>query len=134
MNLPAGYEPFRVNTIANDAVVGILCRRPDGGVSDVRAVLPNPTTYGVCPSCGRDMKAGANAVFSCKAGHVLVVQTTPATTARFVGKPRTRTVKHVSRSGSFPARSAVRPVAQTKQMSDEDLRAVVENAMKEAGF
>lgn len=138
MNLPTGYEPFRVNTIANDAVVGILCRRPDGGVSDIRAVLPNPTTYGICPSCGRDMKANAQAVFSCSAGHVTVLMTTNATTALRLGevrkasepKPVRRTVKHVRRSGSFPPITAT--TAQTYDAKREaDIAAAVDALMSE---
>ena len=135
MDLPRGYEPFKINTVANDAVAGILCRRPDGGVSDFRVVLPNPTTYGVCPSCGRDMKKHNASTFSCSAGHVLVVMTSgEAPTRRTAQRKQRRTIRNVRKSGAFPPVSSTRTIAQSKSMTDEDVRAVVDAAMKEAFF
>ena len=104
MDLPRGYEPFKINTVANDAVAGILCRRPDGGVSDFRVVLPNPTTYGVCPSCGRDMKKHNASTFSCSAGHVLVVMTSGEAPTR-----RTAQRSSAAPSGTSASRAHSRP-------------------------
>lgn len=129
MDLPHGYEPLRVNVQTNDMVAGIICRRPDGGVSDVRVVLPRPTRLGICPSCGRDMKQSdrQSGVMFCKAGHVMVVQTNTGFKPSAVVRTKRMIPKKI-RSGAFPPTKVTPRAVRTE---DTDLVAVIEQAMKE---
>lgn len=140
MNIPEGYEPLRLSTMASDTVAHLICRRPDGGISDLRMVLKTPALAGICPACGRDMTTTERPGLTvCKTGHLLVKMTTAETTAAHFKRsvsteplfdgPRKATKRIIERkvSHTFPAlRTHTR-----KATTDEDIRAAVEEAMNE---
>lgn len=144
MNIPTGYEAYKLNCTAGDAVVGVLCRRPDGGVSDYRMVMNNPAVDGVCPACGREMREVQSGTFTCSSGHLLVVMTNTQATRRKLGtaqnQPKARKAVMLPKRKS-PALPALRthqtrlvaPVVSDAEedMTDFDLDAVIDAALKE---
>lgn len=134
MNIPEGYEPLRLNTMSGETVAHMICRRPDGGASDVRMTLKTPALSGICPACGRDMD-GANGFYTCATGHLLIKMTTSEATARFTRSapeviaqtPPKRRITHRKASNAFPALRTHQRITHT----DDDIRAAVEEAMKE---
>ena len=144
MNIPSEYEAYKLNCTAGDAVVGVLCRRPDGGVSDYRMVMNNPAVDGVCPPCGRQMREVQTGTFTCSSGHLLVVMTNTQATRRKLGtaqnQPKARKAVMLPKRKS-PALPALRthqtrlvaPVVSDAEedMTDFDLDAVIDAALKE---
>lgn len=133
MNIPEGYEPMRLNTMSGDTVAHLICRRPDGGVSDWRMTLKTPALSGVCPACGRDMSNPRTGFFTCKTGHLLIKMTTSEATAqvsrsRMTVSPKKRITHERKSTHTFPA---LRTHKRTAPMGDDDIRAAVEEAMKE---
>ena len=130
MNIPTGYTPLRLNTMVGSTTAHLICRRPDGGVSDLRKVLKTPTLSGICPACGRDMKSAGTGRFTCANGHLLIKMTNSEATARHFA-PTHKPVRRITERKApvtFPAlRTTVR-----EPTTDEDIAAVVEQAMKEA--
>ena len=91
LNIPDDYEPYRMNCLAGETTVGILCRRPDGGVSDWHANMNKKCVNGVCPACGRDMQETRTGVFTCNAGHLLIVMTNSQATRAHIGRHASKT-------------------------------------------
>tara|TARA_R100000231_G_scaffold34814_2_gene30751 strand:+ start:1387 stop:1893 length:507 start_codon:yes stop_codon:yes gene_type:complete len=85
LNIPQDYEPYKLNCVAGDAVVGILCRRPDGGVSDWHATMNKKAVNGICPISGAEMKEVSKGVYVRKTGDITVVMTNAAATAAHLG-------------------------------------------------
>jgi hypothetical protein len=137
MNIPEGYEPMRLNTMAGDTVAHLICRRPDGGVSDIRMTLKTPALAGVCPACGRDMVSAKDrpALLTCKTGHILIKMTTAETTAaHFNRSPAVETPPTPKRITSMRKAAPTFPALRTHTRTtttDADIRAAVEEAMKE---
>ena len=148
MNLPTEYEAYKLNCTAGDAVVGVLCRRPDGGTSDYRMVMNNPAEDGVCPPCGRQMREVQTGTFTCSSGHLLVVMTNLQASRRKLGTSKRTARKAVMlpkrKSPALPAlhtQNMRRPPNGLKaapvvsdaeeDMTDFDLNAVIDAALKE---
>lgn len=140
MNIPEGYTPLRLNTMSGDTVAHLICRRPDGGVSDIRMTLKTPALAGICPACGRDMvRTERPGLSTCKTGHLLIKMTTTETTAAHFKRtvsteplfdgPRKAPKRITQRKAkhTFPAlRTHTRATT-----TDADISAAVEEAMKE---
>lgn len=144
MNIPTGYEAYKMNCTAGDAVVGVLCRRPDGGVSDYRMVMKSPAVDGVCPACGRQMREIRTGTFTCSSGHVLVVMTNTQATRRVLGtaqnqsKARKAVMLPKRKSPALPALRThqtrlTAPVVSDAE-EDFDINAAIEAAVKEVMF
>ena len=140
MNIPEEYEAYKMNCTAGDAVVGILCRRPDGGVSDWHSRMNKVAINAVCPACGRDMKKVRTGTFSCKTGHLLVVMTNTEASKAHFGKgkatpqivsklPAKRTVTYKQ-----PAQRAFPPSITRKELPTVSIQDQVAKALKEAGL
>jgi len=141
LNIPDDYEPYRMNCLAGETTVGILCRRPDGGVSDWHANMNKKCVNGVCPACGRDMQEARTGVFTCNAGHLLVVMTnsqaTRAHLGRLASKPKPITAKPAQKRIMRPRKNKaiLPPLKRTRTEEVEvDIGAEIDKAMKEAGL
>lgn len=141
MNIPEGYEPLRLNTMSGQTTAHLICRRPDGGVSDIHKTLKTPALAGICPMCGRDMKRTSRPGLStCQTGHLLIKMTTPETTAAHFSRtvstvplfdgPRTTPPKRITERKATHTFPALRTHKRTTT-DDADIRAAVEEAMKE---
>lgn len=138
LNIPEDYEPYKMNCCAGDAVVGILCRRPDGGVSDWHATMNRKAVSGICPISGEDMKEVRTGVYVRKTGDITVVMTnskamrahgrTTVSPKRTVMPKRTVTYKK-PRSPAFPALNKAKPAQAERSIND-----MMADALKEAGL
>jgi len=138
LNIPDDYEPYKLNCTAGDSVVGILCRRPDGGVSDWHTKMNRVAIDGICPISGKAMKEVRTGVYVRKTGDITVVMTNSKASRAHYGrkeavahaiparKKRTVAYKKPSRSPAFPALNKAKP-AQAKPLT-------IEEALKEAGL
>jgi len=134
LNIPQDYEPYKLNCIAGDAVVGILCRRPDGGVSDWHTKMNRVAIDGICPISGKEMKEVRSGVYVRKTDGIIVVMTNSKATKthglttivppkRTVMPKRTVTYKK-PRSHAPKAKPAQEEISISEMMAD---------ALKEAG-
>ena len=140
LNIPSDYEPYKLNCTAGDAVVGILCRRPDGGVSDWHATMNRKAENGICPISGEEMKEVRTGVFVRKTGDILVVMTNSAATRAHLGRGAKATT-HTFTSKPAPKRimrkrknDAVSRIAQQRFEPEIDINDAMAQAMKEAGL
>ena len=140
LNIPSDYEPYKLNCTAGDAVVGILCRRPDGGVSDWHATMNRKAENGICPISGEEMKEVRTGVFVRKTGDILVVMTNSAATRAHLGRGSKATT-HTFTSKPAPKRimrkrknDAVSRIAQQRFEPEIDINDAMAQAMKEAGL
>tara|TARA_R110001592_G_scaffold134062_1_gene349642 strand:- start:95 stop:514 length:420 start_codon:yes stop_codon:yes gene_type:complete len=138
LNIPEDYEPYKMNCCAGDAVVGILCRRPDGGVSDWHATMNRKAVDGICPISGNPMREVRSGVYVRKTGDITVVMTNSkaSRTTRFGTKTAKRTApkrtvayKKPSRSPAFPALNKAKPAQPSASIEDR-----VSKALKEVGL
>ena len=138
LNIPQDYEPYKLNCVAGDAVVGILCRRPDGGVSDWHATMNKKAVNGICPISGKPMKEIRTGVYVRKTGDITVVMTNAAATrAHFGGKSRKSITTIAPKKRTYMHRkpkATERKVSNSKFESDIDIVQAVNDAMKEAGL
>lgn len=84
----SGYELLRVNVIEGQTGHNMICRRPDGYVSDI--VVKNRRVAHrdmQCFMCGEDFVAKGNGTFVCDNFHPPVVMTTEETTRRKLKRP-----------------------------------------------
>ena len=133
LNIPQDYEPYKLNCVAGDAVVGILCRRPDGGVSDWHATMNRKAVNGICPISGAEMKEVSKGVYVRKTGKITVVMTNADATAAHLGgsaKRKTVTIAPKKRTYTY-----TKPKATKEEVvEDVDIASAVSEAMKEAGL
>lgn len=138
LNIPEDYTPIRMHCIAGDNTVGILCRRPDGGVSDWHAKMNKKCENAVCPACGRDMQEVRTGTFTCKTGHLLITMTNSQATAAHIGrkasKPKPIMQKRIVRPRKNKA--ILPPITKRTHAPTQevDIGAEIEKAMKEAGL
>lgn len=132
LNIPQDYEPYKLNCVAGDAVVGILCRRPDGGVSDWHATMNKKAVNGICPISGAEMKQIRTGVYVRKTGDITVVMTNAAATrAHFGGKSRKSITTIAPKKRTY---TYTKPKATEAVIEDVDIASAVSEAMKEAGL
>jgi len=134
LDIPENYEAYRMNCTDGTDTVGILCRRPDGGVSDLWRKMNRKAVSGVCPACGRDMKEHSTGTFSCNAGHILIVMTdsratrTGATVTAKLPPRKTRIIPKRIKSAVLP------PIKAQVEEVDVDVDEIMRTSMKEAGL
>ena len=82
------YELLKVNVIEGQTGHNMICRRPDGYVSDI-VVKNNRVAHRdmQCMLCGEDFVAKNNGTFVCNNFHPPVVMTTEETTRNRLKKP-----------------------------------------------
>ncbi len=132
LNIPQDYEPYKLNCVAGDAVVGILCRRPDGGVSDWHAKMNKKAMNGICPISGAEMKQVSKGVYVRKTGDITVVMTNSAATrAHFNGSAKHNTVTIAPKKRTY---TYTKPKATEAVIEDIDIASAVSEAMTEAGL
>ena len=137
LNIPQDYEPYKLNCIAGDAVVGILCRRPDGGVSDWHATMNRKAINGICPISGAEMKQVSKGVYMRKTGDITVVMTNQsATRAHFNNTAKHNTTKKIWSPKKRTYTYTNHPLIERKvsNNADIDIEQAVNAAMKEAGL
>ena len=134
LNIPEDYTPYKLNCIAGDAVVGILCRRPDGGVSDWHATMNKKAVNGICPISGKPMREVSRGIYSRKTGDILVVMTNAQATRSHTApkQMKKRTVIPQKKTVTYerPAQAVSLKPAQPEKSIDE----MISEAMKEAGL
>lgn len=134
LNIPTDYEPYKLNCIAGDAVVGILCRRPDGGVSDWHATMNKKAVNGICPISGKEMKEVRTGVFVRKTGNITVVMTNSAATRAHLNGASGKVIEVESK----PAQKRImRPRKNTTEKrntapTDLNVQEAMAQALKEA--
>lgn len=125
-HLNPDYTPTRVNCIAGEIGLNVICRRPDGYYSDIVVKTTNPIVATECPICDREMIAH-NTGFMCSNEHVRVVMTTLATTLQhFSPEPKatkTEVVAKPKKKSFFSRlfsrkRKTVEPKSQKVDMAD----------------
>ena len=132
LNIPTDYKPYKLNCIAGDAVVGILCRRPDGGVSDWHATMNRKAVNGVCPISGKPMNEVRTGVFVRKTGDITVVMTNSAATRAHLNGASRKVIE------SKPAQKRImRPrknttVKRNTAPTDLNVQEAMAQALKEA--
>tara|TARA_R100001443_G_scaffold7122_4_gene16349 strand:- start:889 stop:1380 length:492 start_codon:yes stop_codon:yes gene_type:complete len=87
----SGYTLLKVNLIEGQTGHNMICRRPDGGTSDI-VVKNNRVAHrdAQCFKCGEDFVAKGNGTFVCGPNpecHVPVVMTTEETTRSSLKRP-----------------------------------------------
>ncbi len=135
LNIPEDYEPYKMNCCAGDAVVGILCRRPDGGVSDWHATMNRKAIDGICPISGNPMREVRSGVYVRKTGDITVVMTnSKASTKTRFGTTAKRTAP--SRAVTLPSNMTsigsyrrLRPAQPSASIEDR-----IAKALKEVGL
>jgi len=138
LNIPTDYKPYKLNCIAGDAVVGILCRRPDGGVSDWHATMNKKAVNGVCPISGKPMKEVRTGVFVRKTGDITVVMTNSAATRAHLNGASRKVIEVKSKPIAYTfAKRKVRPRKNTTEKRNtaptvSDVQEAMAQALKEA--
>jgi len=137
LDIPEDYEAYQMNSTAGTDTVGILCRRPDGGVSDIFKRMNKHAVSGICPACGRDMQEVRTGTFTCKTGHLLIVMTNADATARRSGAPQIISKLPAKRTVTYkrPALKAFPPSKKSaivKSTAQVNIADAVANALKEA--
>ena len=84
LNIPDDYEPYRMNCLAGETTAS---HAVDPMAGDRLARQHEQVRHGVCPACGRDMKEERTGVFTCNAGHLLIVMTNSQATQAHMGRP-----------------------------------------------
>jgi uncharacterized Zn finger protein (UPF0148 family) len=129
--IPADYEPVKVLSLAGEDSVGVLCKRPDGGISDILVRLKGKACAGVCPACGRDMKEIQTGTLVCSVNHILVVMTNAQATSVTLSPSSKKKVRILNNK-----RSAVIPPSKKttiKEKHDADIAEIVRSAMQSRG-
>lgn len=150
LNIPENYEAYKMNCTAGHESVGILCRRPDGGVSDLHKRMNRKAVDGICPACGRDMDIVGVGIFACNSGHILVVMTNDDASKAHFGtyKGDLDSYRGVAITGKLPRRRATvrkaKPVRKKNavippiaththdEAQEVDVNELMAQAMKEA--
>ena len=80
--IPQDYEVLKINCLAGERNANVICRRPDGGVSDIVVKTDDVMSSDACPMCGDKMRfSQMQRSYLCSHAHPLVVLTTLATTS-----------------------------------------------------
>tara|TARA_A100001201_G_scaffold23240_2_gene26404 strand:+ start:6946 stop:7437 length:492 start_codon:yes stop_codon:yes gene_type:complete len=92
----SGYTLLKVNLIEGQTGHNMICRRPDGYVSDI--LVKNRTVAHrdmQCQWCGEDFVAKGNGTFVCNNFHPPVVMTTEETTRNKLKPKRPTLIKRI---------------------------------------
>ena len=126
--IPENYEALRMNVLADDNHASIICKRPDGGISDYVAKMNQTMRKGVCPACGNDMKQIGRGHWHCADNHISITMTSEEAMAsrRITEKPM-RTYKP-------KATMRTKRLKPTKQVAEVDtskgaIKQMLENAL-----
>ena len=134
LNIPEGYEAFKMNCLANDDVATILCRRPDGGVSSLWRKMNRKATDGECPACGRTMKNSkrVGVMYCNNSAHIPIVMTNNKATVSHrrtapSSRPKTKFIPKFKSN-----KNARKPMpTSAKADADIDIEAAVRKVMAE---
>ncbi len=95
--IPQDYEVLKINCLSGERNANVICRRPDGGVSDIVVKTDDVMLPAGCPMCSRDMRFSQHQQsYLCSDDHPLVVMTTLATTTSHF-KPKVTITKVVAK-------------------------------------
>lgn len=130
-------EVLKINCLAGERNANVICRRPDGGVSDIVVKTDEPMSSDACPMCGSEMRfSQMQQSYLCSHDHPLVVMTTLATTNRHF-QPKVATVTVVPKkkksffSRIFSRKKRNGKVKQSQKVDMKDVKRQVADALED---
>ena len=133
--IPQDYEVLKINCLAGERNANVICRRPDGGISDIVVKTDEDMSSDACPMCGSEMRfSKGRQSYLCSYEHPIVVMTTLATTNRHF-QPKVATVAVVPKkkksffSRIFSRKKRNGKVKQSQKVDMKDVKRQVADAL-----